>query len=162
MGRFIFAAGTADEQIINNTLTREGENALLQILFQGNNTIVVGTTGNFYLGLCGDVFTLDTTLATLGGEPTVTAGYARQAILRSAAGWPTLVQLNGVWMARSTFVTFTPTGAGFNVPIQRAFICTAASGSAGKLIAVSGPLAAPLALPVGVGYPVEYEFYLST
>lgn len=157
-GRFIFG----DEgHVINNTLTHEGENALLRMLFQNDNTIVA-SGANFFLGLCGDVFTLDTTLATLGGEPTATAGYARQPLPRSAVGWPTLAQLNGVWMLRSETVNFTPTGSGFSTQIQRAFICSVVSGSAGKLIAVSGPLPAPIILPVGTPYPVQYEFYLST
>lgn len=154
-GRFILG----DEcQVIKNTLTREGENNLLQIIFSATNLPATG----FYLGLCGATFTLDTTLVTLGGEPVVANGYARQAIPRSAVGWPTLVQLNGVWMMRSEVVNFTPTGPGFNVPIQRAFICTAAAGNAGVLIAVSGPLPALLTVPVGVPYPIQYEFYLST
>lgn len=160
-GRFILTDAEGERQVINNTLARQGENALLQMLFQGENTTVPAGTGNYYLGLCGLTFTLDTVLTTLAGEPTFTNGYARQALQRSTSGWISLLQQNGVWLVRSAEVSFTPTGPGFSTPIQRAFIATSADNS-GKLIAVSGPLPALYTLPVGQAYNVQYEFYLST
>lgn len=141
---------------IPNTVLDQGEEDFLKILFQGNNSIVAAG-GNFYIGLCGAAFSEDTTLSTLSGEPTV--GYARVAVTRDGTGWPTIEQVSGAFRALSDEVTFTATG-NWDTPIYRAFLCNAASGTSGRLFAVSGALVIPRQLLDTETFDISYEFYL--
>lgn len=161
-GAFVFYPGEDREFRIPNTIVAEGENSFLKMLFQGDDTIVADA-GNFYLGLCGLAFGDQTTvLSTLVGEPTVTNGYARQAISRDTTGWPSanLTQVNGIWKATTKVVTFTASGGDFSGPIQRAFLCSVSSGSSGKLFAVGGALPTAMTIISGQSLPAQYEFYL--
>lgn len=153
------------ELIIPNTVVNTGENAFLQMLMQGNNTIVAANS-NFYIGLCGlnlnaqGVLDKTVTLATLAGEPTNAGGYARQAVQRSTSGFPVLTQINGIWKATSAVVNFTASGANFSTLVYRAFVCSVVSG-AGTLFAVSAQLPTPQLIANGQTFPVQYEFYLN-
>lgn len=142
-----------------NTLVSEGEQSFLRMMVRDEQTDVAGG-GNFYIGLMGNTFTATTTLSTLLGEPTNTGGYARQAVTRNSAGWPTQDTVNGIGHVRSVVINFTASGADFSTTIQRIFLCSVGSGSSGRLFAISAPLAAPLAITNGTTFPVQYDLYL--
>jgi hypothetical protein len=158
-GRFILNPSMPDEQAIWNNIVDEGENDFLQMIFQGNNTILAAGA-NFYVGLMGAVFSETTTLATVSGEPSGAGGYARQAIARNAGDWPTIGDVNGVKRILSKVVTFTATGADYSIAFSRMFLCNVSSGSAGRLFAVSGALPAPVSILNGQSKQMQYECYL--
>lgn len=161
-GAFVFYPGEEREIRAPNTIVAEGEKSFLQMLLQGDNTIVAAAA-NFYLGLCGLAFgDQSTTLSTLAGEPAVSNGYARQAISRDTTGWPSgnLVQVNGIWKAATKIINFTASGGDFSVAIQRAFLCSVSAGSSGKLFAVGGQLSSPITVTSGTSLPAQYELYL--
>lgn len=145
--------------VLPNTVVNEGEAAFLKMLMRDDQTIVAGG-GNFYIGLCGQAFTEASTLASLAGEPSAAGGYARQAIARSAAGWPTQDTVNATARIRSAVVNFTASGAAFSTSIYRAFICSVVSGTSGTLFAVSAALASPHLIVDGETFPLQYDLYL--
>ncbi len=161
-GIFRFFPGTPQELVVPNSIVDEGEETFLKQICRADTTDVpAGPTGKYYVGLCGNTFDETTTLATLAGEPSSTGGYARIAVERDATGWPTLSQVNGVWRAQSKTVTFAASGADFDTAIWRAFLCNVASGTAGRLFGVSGPLPAALTVLDGNSLPLTYELYLN-
>jgi len=143
-GRIIWASGLGDldvpasgpefdalvreQPFTPNELADEGESDMLDVYFR-NATVPTG----FYIGMLNSTPTNTTTLATMTGEP-ATGGYARKAVARSTAGWPTLALDAGDYRADSAVVTFTSTGT--IGPVIYAFLCTnAASGTSGKFVA---------------------------
>jgi len=158
-GKFTFHIPGRLPIILPNTVTNEGEAAFLKMLMRDDQTIVAGG-GNFYLGLCGQTFTEASTLATLSGEPTATNGYARQSIVRSAAGWPTQDTVNNTARIRSAVVNFSASGGNFSTSIWRAFICNVASGTSGILFAVSASLSTAQLVTDGQTFSLQYDFYL--
>lgn len=149
-----------DGQLVPNSVVDEGENSFLKMLAQGDNTIVAAAA-NFYFGLCSATFDDTTILSSLAGEPAAGVnGYARQGVARSAVGWPTLVQgTDGRWGITTVTFTFTATGAGYG-PIQRIFMCSVSTGSAGKLFCLSAPLSAEINITVAAPLPVSYTLFL--
>lgn len=145
---------------IPNTVLAEGEDTFLKMALCGDDS-VVAAYANFYMGLCGAAFTQTTTLATLAGEPTATNGYARQAIQRSSAGWPLISVANGITFARSAVCNFVASGGDYSTEVSRLFLCTAASGTSGKLLAVSAALPTPKLLTNGYSLPAQYELYMN-
>lgn len=145
--------------ILPNTVVDEGEAAFLKMLMRDDQTIVAGA-GNFYIGLCGQVFTESSTLASLAGQPSAAGGYARQPVIRSAAGWPTQDTVNGSARIRAATVNFTATGADFSTTIWRAFICSVLAGSVGTLFAVSAALPTAKQIVNGETFSLQYDFYL--
>ena len=149
----------AYEIILPNTVVDEGEESYLKILFQGNNTDI--PAGNdFFIGLADQVPDELDTLVSITSEPGATGGYARQAVARSAVGWPTIDQVNGRKRITSTTETFTATGADFDAPFSRAFLCNVASGTAGILFSYSGPLTNAVSLLDGESFQMQYEVFL--
>jgi hypothetical protein len=159
-GRFlIFDSEGKLIEAVDNTLTDEGREEYLKMMFQAS-TSVVSAGGNFYLGLCGLSVTDADTLASIAGEPTATNGYARVACTRDATGFPTVSQVNGVWRAQSKPLTFAASGGNFSTSVRRCFLCNAASGSTGKLFGYGGALTSALQINNGQSYSIQYEFYL--
>lgn len=154
-GDFKLFPNTGDEVVLHNFIPSEGGQTLLRMILWDDHSVVVGG-GNFYIGLMGAAVDFTTTLATLAGEPAGN-GYARQAVLRSNAGWPTETQNNNVWHTQSQTVTFTASGP-YNVTVQRVFICSVLSGTVGKLIAISAPFPTPFQVDVSTPLPVAYDF----
>lgn len=143
--------------ILPNTLMNLGAELLLKMLFQGE---AIGGGGNFYVGLCGDVFTgkgMD--LTDISGEPTVTNGYARITLAINSTDWPNPVTTNDVTRIASKTITFTGSGGAFSTSISRMFLCNVASGTAGTLFALSAALDVPLLVLDGVGEDFNYEFF---
>lgn len=158
-GQYVFWPGTPRELIVPNTLLDEGEESFIKMITQADvGDVAAG--GNFYVGLCGSAFAETDTLATLAGEPTVTNGYAREAVTRDATGWPTLLSVGGKWMARTAQIDFTASGGDFSTSIWRAFLCNVASGSSGLLFSVSAALPAAELIENGETLPMHYELHL--
>lgn len=139
-------------------ITTVGEQDILKILFQGDN-IIVPAAGNFYLGLCNQVPAKGDTLASITTEPSVANGYARIALSRDTTGFPTIEQVNGETRIVSKVVTFTAAGGAFDKSFTRAFLCNAASGNVGELIAYSGAYASPILLADTQSQQMKFEFY---
>ena len=157
-GRFIIFPDTPQEIILPNSIVDEGEDALFAMALQADNTIVAGA-GNFYIGLCGDTgVASDAVLADLLDEPGLVNGYARQPVIRSAAGW-TIDRVGGYSRARSSTVNFIGSGGNFDTAITRAFLCSVLTGTAGTLFSVSHRLTAPKTILDTETYPVVYELY---
>ena len=139
-------------------ITYEGEQSLLEMLFQGDN-IIVPAAGNFYLGLCNQTPDKNDTLADISTEPTVANGYARQAISRDVTGFPTIEQVNNETRVVSLVINFTAAGGAFDASFTRAFLCNVSAGSAGILLAYSGAYSSPILLADGQTQQVKFEFY---
>lgn len=136
----------------------EGEEALLKMLFQGDDTIVAAG-GNFYLGLCNQTPSKNDNLIDITTEPSVANGYARKPIVRSAVGFPTIEQVNNETRILSLVVTFTASGGDFSSSFTRAFLTDAASGSTGVILAYSGAYDTPILLTDGQSQQMRFEFY---
>lgn len=165
-GEFVFSKNDKDGilipdtvQRIRNTIVDEGEDEFLKMIMRADlSTIAAG--GNWYLGLCNQVPVETHVLTDITTEPTIGVGtYARQIITRDSTGFPTLGRVNGVGFIRSTVEVFAASGADFDAPFSRAFLCDVASG-AGILFAYSGALTTPITVLDGESYNVQYEFFL--
>lgn len=155
-GRFRFILPDKTKLIVPNAVVSEGKEAYLKMLMQGNN-VIVAAGANFYMGLCAAVAA---TLADIATEPTVTNGYARSAIIRSAVGWPTIEEVAGQWMAQSTTETFTASGGAFSTTFTRAFLCSVSAGTGGILFAMSAALPSAITLGDGQSFSAAYELFL--
>lgn len=136
----------------------EGEESLLKMLFQGDNSIVAAG-GNFYLGLCNQTPLKSDQLADITSEPAVANGYARQPITRNAIGFPTIEQINNETRILSLVVTFSASGGDFSASFTRAFLTNVASGTSGLLLAYSGAYDTPILLEDGQSQQIKFEFY---
>jgi hypothetical protein len=135
----------------------EGEELFLRILFQGDETVPV-TDGNYYLGLCNNAIDEAQTLADVV-EPKGN-GYARQALSRSAAGFPSVVKSGNGFTITSKIVNFRADGGDFDIEVNRLFLCTSETGTAGKLLSYSAAMFTPIKLKQGASIPVSYVVYL--
>jgi len=140
-------------------ITTEGEEALLEALFQGVDTNFAAAGGNLYLGLCNQTPDKADTMLDISTEPTVANGYAREAIARNITGFPTIEQVNGESRIVSLVLTFAASGGAFSTSFTRAFLTTSASGSTGTLLAYSGAYATPILLADGQSQQIKFEFY---
>lgn len=109
-----------------NDLADEGENDILSVYLRGATAPT-----SFYFALAGADPGETGTLATMT-EVTGT-GYARIAVARNTTDWPTLALDSGDFKATSATKTFTAGGNWTNA--THLVLCTAASGTAGKLVA---------------------------
>ena len=158
-GEFILGSGDL-RKIIPNTVVTEGEQAFLDMMLRADNT-VVAPSGSYFLGLMGDSIVRSLILSTVPGEPSPTGGYVRQAINRSATGWPTAGLVNGIPFVESQSKTFAATGVDYSVAVDRAFIASAATG-AGTLFSISAAFPAPITVTAGVttGLVLAYRMYM--
>ena len=139
-------------------ITHEGEEAFMQMLFQGDNTIVAAGA-NFYLGVCNQTPIKTDTLSDISSEPSSAGGYARQALVRNSTDFPTLGQVDAETRILSILATFAASGADFSAPFTRLFLTDAASGSVGTLFCYSGAYSAAIQLLDGQSKDVQFEFY---
>lgn len=144
--------------IMPNRVTDEGEEEYLKMLFRDVTEIAGGA--NFYIGLCNQVPAEADLLPGITTEPGAAGGYARKAVARSAAGFPTITVVNGHKVIRTATQTFTASGADFDTAFTRAFLTDQSSGTAGKLYAYSGALTTALTLLDGEAYAFQYETYI--
>jgi hypothetical protein len=128
-----------------NTLVGEGFALWLRTIFRAEAVLAA----NFYLGLTNAAIGYGDSLATAAaGEPSGN-GYARQALTRGTGAW-TVEQVNGLYRARSSLVTFTAS-ANYDKTYTRMFLCDVSAGTGGKLHAASGPTPNPIQVLSGAG-----------
>lgn len=119
------------EPVTSNILHDEGEQAILSAYFDTDLATFGAPPVNLHIGLDNRTTLAEAdTLASLVTEPT-TGGYARKAV-STATGF-TLAQPADFYRATSLTVSFTATGGNIGSVLNR-FLCTAASGTAGKLL----------------------------
>lgn len=157
-GQFVLWPEEDRQIIVPNNLLDQGEEAFLKMIAQDAQGDVAAAA-NFYVGLMGDTFAEDTTLATLAGEPAVANGYARKAVARTAGGWPTVGVVNGLWRIASGTLTWTGAGGSFSAAIRRAFLCNAAAGTVGKIFSVSGAFPSAITVLDAMALPLRYELF---
>lgn len=151
-------AGRRKQLVIPNRVVDEGEEEFLKMIFQDVTTIAGGA--NWYVGLCNQTPAETDTLASISTEPSGAGGYARQALVRSNVGWPTIGVAGGHKYIESATVTFSASGADFSVAFTRFFLCSPASGTSGKLYSFSGALTAALLIADGQSYAAKYRLYM--
>lgn len=146
--------------ILPNRIVNEGELEFLRMLMRADVS-VVASGGNFYVGMTsGAISDTDTLTEIAANEPGVVNGYAREAVTRNAAGWPTEGISNNVRFIKSVQIDFTAAGGDFDTAITRIFLCSVASGTAGTLFAVSAALATPLTVLDTTTESFFYEIYM--
>lgn len=140
---------------IKNTLVATGASWMLRTIFRGEAVL----PATYYVGLTNAGYSFDaTTLAAMAAGEPVGNGYARQAAVKNTSDW-TVQEVNGVMQALSKMLTFTASGL-WTQNWQRAFLCDAAAGTAGNVLAVSGPTPNPRTVNTGQGPSIQYTFYL--
>jgi hypothetical protein len=144
---------------IKNTLTVQGQQAMLRNLMRGEAFVPFSGTGTFFIGLCGINFDPTFTLASIVGEPAVANNYARQAINRDIPSW-TMTVVNNVTIMRGSVLNFTAVGGNYSLSIRRAFLCNVNAGTGGVLFAISGPLQVDTLITPTAPLPVQYELHL--
>lgn len=128
---------TLNGQCLPNNITKAGAQQILKAAMRAEEF-------DIYVGLCSAVYGVNMTLADLE-EPTIGVnGYARQQLSRDDVDWPTLAEQLGSPYIESKQLTFTPTGAGFDLPVTRMFICHQATGLVGPVFALSAALSEPV------------------
>lgn len=111
-----------------NIFHDEGEQFVCQVVFSEAQEVPTA----YYQGLDNRTTLAEAdTLTDLVSEPS-TNGYARQAVNSDATDW-TVSQDSGDYQAASKTVTFNATGGSWG-PVQALFLCTVATGTAGKLL----------------------------
>lgn len=134
-------------------ITKDFETAILNYVFRGESDSV----GQFFVGLCNNqTASRDMTLADLAevqGD-----GYARIEVPRTSVGWLEVLDQSDCQSIRTSEVIFTPSGQWS--PFTRMFLCDCASGTEGKLLAISTPQPSEVTLNSGSSYPVSFELYL--
>ena len=158
--RWTFKLPDGSVQHVANTIPDVGEEAFLKMLMRDDQTIVAGGA-NFYVGLCDQAPQETDILSDITTEPTTTNGYARQPVIRSVVGWPTIQKVNGTTGLRSLALSFTASGGAFSGPFSRAFLCNVVSGTSGILFAYSGALSSPITLQDTQSFPMQFEFFLN-
>jgi hypothetical protein len=136
IGRYRLFPGTPREIIVPNTVPTLGCIEFLKMVYQGEDEAEVPTDGSFYVGLCSNNVTRADDLTDVT-EPTVTNGYARQALARNPTGWPTIDAVNEMGRAQSAVVTFLASGGAFSSAVSRMFLTTVGSGTSGILLSYS-------------------------
>ncbi len=142
--------------IMPNLITDEGLEDMMKSWLQ--NVSVVAGAANYYIGMCNQTPAASDGIGDISTEPTAgVGGYARQAIPRSAVGWPTFTTVNGFPALRSTTETFTASGADFSAAFTRLFLTDAVAGAATKLFSYSGALTVAVTVPDGQSFQAQYE-----
>lgn len=156
-GHFLHIVDGKKKRELKNTLTETGASFFLRDIFRDETTLIATS---LYIGLTNAPYTFDncTLAAMAAGEP-VGNDYARQLVHRNTSDW-TVQEVNGVVQALSKELTFSCTGAPWSVNWTRAFLCDAASGTSGNVLAVSGPAPSPIQTLVGAGPNIQYQYYL--
>jgi hypothetical protein len=132
-GQFI----RGDGLVIPNNISRAGAQMILTAAFR--NTIPT-----FYVALVTGVPSADMNMSHMN-EPTIGVnGYTRIGLTRDLAGWPATGIVGAQSYIESAWMTWVPTGAGFDKPIQRLALLGANTVDPGHSVyALSVPFPAP-------------------
>lgn len=148
----IFGAFWHNGIIIPNLIADQGAVLMLRNFFRGEAVL----PANYYLGLTSAMLDFDSVLADAAAGEIAGNGYARQALNRGTGAW-TVETVNSTRRARSSVANFTAS-ADWSSTYRRMFLCDASAGTAGNLIAASGPTDAPVQVLSGFGPAVAYLF----
>lgn len=159
-GRFRFYFPGRRPITVWNTVVQQGQKAMLEQLFQSDNTNWPSGGASFYVGLCNQAVTKILTLPDLTSELGAAGGYARQALARNSTDWPTIELIQDAYVVRSKLLTFAAVAADFDKPFTRAFLTDQASGTVGNLYAVSGALTEEVTVTSGNDFKLEYELFI--
>jgi hypothetical protein len=126
-----------DTNNLHNILHDEGERAILSAYFATGYSGYGAPPANLYLGLDNRSSLAESdTLSSLSGEPSGN-GYARQALSTSGTGVSgqdfVILQPGTYYRAESKTVTFSCSTTAWSA-VSKLFLCTASSGTSGKLI----------------------------
>lgn len=153
-GRFI----RADGFVLPNNISKTGAQMILEAAFR--NEIPA-----FYVGLVVGAPDVDMTMASME-EPTLAVnGYSRVNVARNEDGWPVSEEVAGERVISTDWLTWTPTGSGFDKPIQRLALLGTDSGLGllAPVYALSAPLPEPIYLLAATPLSqrqFRYEIYL--
>ncbi len=139
------------DENLHNILHDEGEQAILSAYFATAMSTYGAPPSNLYLGLDARGSLAEAnTLSSLSGEP-VGNNYSRRALSTTGTGLNGqdfyIIQPGAFYQAQSKIVTFSCTGSAWPT-VTNLFLCTASSGTSGKLI-VSVTLSVARTLQVG-------------
>lgn len=113
--------------------------------------------GDYYIGLCSNAsVSRDTPLSEI--IEVTGNGYSRIEIGRDSSSWGEPTEQPDCLSLRSVEKVFTANGTW--TAFTRLFLCNVASGTNGKLLAVTNPLPASVVLSTGNKYPVSFELFL--
>jgi hypothetical protein len=113
----------------HNSITQEGEDALLETYFRGNTDY---TPTEFYVRLCNDILVVSDNLVSVVNEPSGN-GYSAQLVERSTVGFPTKEMDALAYRLVSKVLSFTASGGDIG-PVITAYLTTT-SDNTGKLLA---------------------------
>lgn len=146
------------EIVLPNLIVDEGKDEFYKMIFQ--NVSAIAGAANWFIGLCDQVPAASTLLPAITTEPTVTFGYSRKAVVRSAVGWPTLSTINSRRAITSLSVTWTAAGGPFSRAFSRPFLTDQTAGTVGKLYSLAGPRTVSLTLLDTQSMQIAYRVYL--
>jgi len=142
-----------EELDVHNIWHDEGEEWICKVVFSEAQAV----PASYYIGLDARASLAEAdTLASLSGEPSTGAGYARSAVASDATDW-TVSKVGDDWRATSTTETFTCATSNWSA-VLNAFLCNVASGTSGKLLC-SVALSASRTLLVGDS--IQVSMYVS-
>lgn len=135
-------------------ITKDFEKIILESVLR-NDQADLG--GGFFVGLCSnETVSRETTLADL--VEVTGDGYSRQALQRNGTDWNESAEQPDCLSLRSKEVSFSASGKWS--PFTRLFLCTSASGTSGKLLAITTPLAKAVELDDGNVFPAAIDLFL--
>lgn len=126
-----------DELVIPNQFTREGLTDVMLSMFTSLDAV-------WQWGFCSKGFEQNQFPADIG-EPTIgVGGYARKTLnvgSLGAADWGASIVFDGVAMISTGNTSWTPTGAGWDKPVNRMFLYNAAKN---HIVSFSAAIPAPV------------------
>ena len=157
-GEYLIWLPDGTELVIPNLIPDGGKDEFYKMIFQNVTAIAGGA--NWYIGMCDQLPAAANVLTDITTEPTVTFGYARKAVVRSAVGWPTISAVNGRRAITSLAVTWTAAGGPFSRTFSRLFLTDQAAGTVGKLYSLSGAITVPLVVLDTQSVLASYRLYI--
>ena len=155
-GEYIITLDTGKQIILPNTIVGEGAEQFLAELFKGT------AAASLHMGLCNQVPDNSDVLVDIATEPTIgVGGYARVPLARNSTDWPTIASANGESFVTSKAAVFTASGADFDAPHSRLFMCDQLTGFVGTLFSYSAALPSEVTQLDGTAFTAQYRFFLS-
>jgi len=155
-GQYIITPENGEQIILPNTIVGEGAEQFLAELFNGT------VAASLHMGLCNQVPDNSDVLADISTEPTIGVGsYARVPLARNSTDWPSIASADGESFITSKAVVFTASGADFDAPHSRLFMCNQLTGFVGTLFSYSAALPTPVTQLDGTAFTAQYQFFMS-
>ena len=134
-------------------ITKDFEELILKSVLKNDQSGM----SDYYIGLCSNTtISRETGLSEI--VEVIGDGYSRIEVGRDSSSWAEPIEQPDCLSLRSVEKVFTANGTW--TPFTRLFLCNVASGSNGKLLAVTNPLPTSVVLQTGNKYPVTFELFL--